>query len=330
MSRLIDSYNRPIDYLRISVTDRCNLRCVYCMPAEGISLSESENILRYEELLRIADIAVRHGITKIRLTGGEPLVRKGIVEFIEKLAKLKGLEDLSLTTNGVLLKEFAFQLKKAGLNRINVSIDSLKPDRFYKITRGDFLNKVMEGLEESEKVGLSPVKINCVVIKGFNEDEILDFALLTKKKPYHIRFIEYMPFEVEEGWQKEKCISTSELVGIINKFQELIPLGNQEKRTGPARRYKFKDGLGEIGFISPISDHFCGSCNRLRLTSDGKLRTCLFSDEEIDIKGALRSGCSDKELEDILFNAVRKKPEKHFINDNIFKKCSRTMSFIGG
>ena len=204
MSRLIDSYNRPIDYLRISVTDRCNLRCVYCMPAEGIPLSESENILRYEELLRIADIAVRHGITKIRLTGGEPLVRKGIVEFIEKLAKLKGLEDLSLTTNGVLLKEFAFQLKKAGLNRINVSIDSLKPDRFYKITRGDFLNKVMEGLEESEKVGLSPVKINCVVIKGFNEDEILDFALLTKKKPYHIRFIEYMPFEVEEGWQKQK------------------------------------------------------------------------------------------------------------------------------
>ncbi|MBI3756046.1 MAG: GTP 3',8-cyclase MoaA [Deltaproteobacteria bacterium] len=330
MAKLIDSYNRPIDYLRISVTDRCNLRCVYCMPSDGIPLTASDNILRYEELLRISTIAARHGITKLRITGGEPLVRKGIVEFIEELAKLPGIEDLSLTTNGVLLKEFALPLKRAGLTRVNVSLDSLSRERFYKITRGDFLDNVMQGLDEAERVGLSPVKVNCVVIKGFNDDEILDFALLTKKKPYHIRFIEYMPFEVAAAWEREKCISSSQIMEKINSLQILVPLGNPEKRTGPARRYKFTDGIGEVGFISPVSDHFCGSCNRLRLTADGKLRTCLFSDDEADIKTLLRSGCTDRELEDLLFNAVIKKPERHHIRDNIFKKCSRTMSFIGG
>ena len=330
MSRLIDSYNRPIDYLRISVTDRCNLRCVYCMPSDGLPLTDSHNILRYEELYQVAAIAVKHGITKIRITGGEPLVRKGIVEFIEKLAQLPGIEDLSLTTNGVLLKEFASSLKKAGLKRVNVSLDSLNKERFHKITRGDFLSNVLEGLEEAEKVGLTPVKINCVVIKGFNDDEILDFALLTKQKPYHIRFIEYMPFEAEAVWDKNKFITISQIMEKINSLQHLVPLGNPEKRTGPARRYKFTDGMGELGFISPVSDHFCSSCNRLRLTADGKLRTCLFSDDEIDVKTALRNGCTDREIEDLLFNAVRKKPEGHRLNDNIFKKCSRTMSFIGG
>jgi len=300
------------------------------MPAEGIPLTASDNILRYEELLRIAAIAIKHGVTKIRITGGEPLVRKGIVEFIEELAKLKGVEDLSLTTNGVLLKEFALSLKRAGLPRVNVSLDSLNRERFYKITRGDFLGNVMEGLDEAERIGLSPVKVNCVVIKGFNDDEIIDFALLTKKKPFHIRFIEYMPFETDAAWDRDKCISSSQIMEKINSLQNLVPLGNPEKRTGPARRYKFTDGIGEIGFISPVSDHFCGSCNRLRLTADGKLRTCLFSDDEVDIKSAIRNDCTDRELEDLLFRAVREKPEGHHINDNIFKKCSRTMSFIGG
>src|SRR4030067_648017 len=249
MLKLVDSYNRSIDYLRISVTDRCNLRCVYCMPPEGIPLVDSGNILRYEELLRIAGIAVKYGVTKIRLTGGEPLVRKGIIEFIEALSGLKGLENLSLTTNGVFLKEFA--------------------------------------------------------------------ALLTKKKPYHVRFIEYMPFEAEEKWQKDKCVFTSQIIDIIKGFQEIIPVDNQGKRTGPAKRYRFADGVGEIGFVSPVSEHFCDSCNRLRLTADGKLRTCLFSDDEVDIKAALRNGCTDKELEDMLFKAVRKKPERHYISENI-------------
>ncbi|HBO83713.1 MAG: cyclic pyranopterin phosphate synthase MoaA [Deltaproteobacteria bacterium GWC2_42_11] len=330
MTRLIDTYNRSIDYLRISITDRCNLRCVYCMPLEGIQLAEHDNILRYEEFLRIVRICAAHGVKRIRLTGGEPLIRKGVVDFIRNIAGIKGIDDLSLTTNGVLLEEYARELKHGGLNRVNVSLDSLKKDRFKQITRADNLENVLRGLDEAERAGLSPVKVNIVTIKGFNDDEILDFALMTKKKPYHIRYIEYMPFDVGVGWQRDKCITTTEIKGIIERHQELIPLGDHEKRTGPARRYRFSDGIGEIGFISPVSDHFCGSCNRLRLTADGKLRTCLFSDDEIDVRSALRGGFSDKEIENILFNAVRKKPERHYINDNVFKKCSRTMSLIGG
>lgn len=330
MTKLIDSYNRSIDYLRISITDRCNLRCTYCMPSDGIPLMNPDNILRYEELIRIIKICASHGITRVRFTGGEPLVRKGVVDFIKNIAGIKGIEDLSLTTNGVLLKDYAMPLKNAGLNRVNVSLDSLKKDRFQKITRADNLEDVLKGLDESERIGLSPVKINVVAIRGFNDDEILDFAMLTKEKPYHVRFIEYMPFDVEAGWQKEKCITAMEIKDVIEKFERLMPLEDIKKRTGPARRYKFEHAVGEVGFISPVSDHFCGSCNRLRLTADGKLRTCLFSDDEIDVKKALRGGASDKEIENLLFNAVRKKPERHYINDNIFKKCSRTMSLIGG
>src|SRR3989344_5978877 len=203
------------------------------MPPEGIPLVDSGNILRYEELLRVAGIAVKYGVTKIRLTGGEPLVRKGIIEFIEALSVLKGLEDLSLTTNGVFLKEFEASLKKAGLGRVNVSLDTMRSERFYRITRGDFLNNVIEGIEEADRSGLTPVKINCVVIRGFNDDEILDFALLTKKKPYHVRFIEYMPFDAQAEWDRDKCISASQIMEKINSFQKLIPLGDPEKRTGP-------------------------------------------------------------------------------------------------
>ncbi len=330
MKKLIDNYNRTIDYLRISVTDRCNLRCVYCMPPEGIDLVRPENILRYEELTRIARLAISNGITRIRITGGEPLVRKGIVDFIAELGRIDGLKDLTLTTNGVLLKEYAEPLKEAGLRRVNVSLDSLKRERFRNITRGDLLSRVIEGLEEALTVGLTPVKINMVVIKGYNDDEIFDFAMLTKKKPYHVRYIEYMPFEVEAGWHRDKCISSMDVITMLNSFDEIVPVESNKNRSGPARRYRFKDGIGEIGLISPVSEHFCGSCNRLRLTADGKLRTCLFSDTEIDIKRALRHGSSDAEIEEILFKAVIEKPERHFINDNLFKKCSRTMSLIGG
>ncbi|MFQ5587120.1 MAG: GTP 3',8-cyclase MoaA [Thermodesulfobacteriota bacterium] len=330
MAKLIDTYNRTIDYLRISVTDRCNLRCTYCMPSEGIRLAPPKEILRYEEILRIARVAVSNGISKIRVTGGEPLVRRGIVEFIGEAASLEGLTDLSLTTNGVLLKEYAAPLREAGLKRINVSLDSLRHDRFRGITRGNKLDAVLTGVEEAERVGLSPVKINMVVIKGFNDDEILDFADLTRTKPYHIRFIEYMPFDTEAGWQREQCMSIEEIMENITATQEIVPLEAPEQRTGPARRYRFKDGVGELGFISPVSDHFCGSCNRLRLTADGKLRVCLFSDSEIDVREALRRGCSDEEIRELLFTAVKNKPESHQINENIFKKCSRTMSLIGG
>ena len=330
MTKLVDTYKRKIDYLRLSVTDRCNLRCVYCMPAEGIQLIPPKEILRYEEFLRIARIAVAHGISRIRVTGGEPLVRKGIVEFIGELAGLKGLEDLSLTTNGVLLKEYAGALKKAGLNRVNVSLDTLKKNKFKDITRGDRLEKVLDGLEEAQRVGLTPVKVNMVVIKGFNDDEILDFARISREKPFHIRFIEYMPFDVEEGWQREKCLSAKEIKGMVEAFEPLEPVMGKKDGAGPARRFSFKDAPGEVGFISPVTEHFCGSCNRLRLTSDGKLRTCLFSDSEVDIRKALRDGSSDEEVERLLFKAVAEKPMGHHINENIFKKCSRTMSLIGG
>lgn len=327
---LIDSHKRRIDYLRISVTDRCNLRCVYCMPAEGIELMEPKGILRYEEMLRIVEVAAKNGVSKIRITGGEPLVRKGIVEFLNGLSSIKGIEDLSLTTNGVLLKAFAPRLKEAGLKRVNVSLDSLDRERFLKITRGDNLKDVLDGLEESLKAGLAPVKINMVAIKGFNDDEIGRFARWSRERPFHIRYIEYMPFNGEEGWQRDKCITAKEILEIAGKDGELLPVKGEGHGAGPARRFRYKDAVGEIGVISPVSEHFCGSCNRLRLTADGKLRTCLFSDNEIDLRAALRDGSNDGELERLLFHAVAEKPISHNINENVFKKCSRTMSLIGG
>lgn len=332
MTGLIDSYNRKIDYLRLSVTDRCNLRCVYCMPPEGIELSQPEKILRYEEFLRIARIAAAHGVTKIRITGGEPLVRKGIAEFIKDLSSISGIEDLSMTTNGVLLEEFTERLRNAGLKRVNVSLDSMKRERFHKITRGDNLKDVLAGLQSAHEAGLVPVKVNMVVIKGFNDDEILDFARLSVERPYHVRYIEYMPFDSAEGWKRDKCIPAKEIMEIINNAgsDKLAPVVDQKAGAGPARRFRFKGASGEVGFISPVSEHFCGSCNRLRLTADGKLRTCLFSDTEIDIRRALRDGGSDEAVEELLFKAVKEKPERHHINENIFKKCSRTMSLIGG
>jgi cyclic pyranopterin phosphate synthase len=330
MTPLIDSYERRIDYLRVSVTDRCNLRCLYCMPPEGIELAEPKSILRYEELLRVAEIAAAHGVTKVRVTGGEPLVRKGVIEFLGRLASIKGIEDLSLTTNGVLLREYAERLADAGLKRVNVSLDSLRKDRFEKITRGGRLDDVLSGLEESLKASITPVKINMVVIKGFNDDEIADFALLSKKMPYHVRYIEYMPFDSAEGWQRDKCMSAREIRETIERVEPLEPVVSASGGAGPARRFRFRGASGEVGFISPVSEHFCGSCNRLRLTSDGKLRTCLFSDDEVDIRKALRDGSSDSEIEALLFRAVRLKPMKHHINENVFKKCSRTMSLIGG
>ncbi len=330
MRPLIDSHHRKIEYLRISVTDRCNLRCLYCMPAEGVNLATPESILRYEEILRIARLSVNHGVTRIRVTGGEPLVRKGIVEFIRELSGLKGLEEVSLTTNGVALKEFAGRLKDAGLTRVNVSLDSLKRERFAKVTRGDKLDAVLEGLEEAQRVGLTPVKINMVVIKGFNDDEIVDFARISREKPYHVRFIEYMPFNTEEGWDREKCISADEIKRLIEAEVPLLPIEERGAGAGPARRFKIKGAPGELGFISPVTRHFCGECNRLRLTADGKIRACLFSDTEVDLKGALRDGSDDRAIEDLLFHAVMEKPAGHHINENIFKRCARTMSLIGG
>ncbi len=331
MRSLVDSHKRKITYLRISVTDRCNLRCLYCMPEEGVALAPPMAILRYEEILRVARIAVEHGVTSIRVTGGEPLVRKGIADFIHELSVLPGLREVSLTTNGVALAEYAERLKKAGLKRVNVSLDSLKRDRFAGITRADQLDRVLQGLEEAQRVGLTPVKINMVVIRGFNDDEIIDFARISRSKPYHVRFIEYMPFNTEEGWDRDKCLSADEIKSIIEKAEgPLEEVRSRGHGAGPAQRFKFPGAPGELGFISPVTRHFCGECNRLRLTADGKIRVCLFSDAEIDLKTALRDGSPDKTIEDLLFRAVAEKPEGHNINENIFKRCARTMSLIGG
>jgi len=329
MTELIDNYKRKINYLRVSITDRCNLRCVYCMPKEGASPIGHSEILSYEEIIRIIKVAVKKGITKIRITGGEPLIRKNVLYFVDLISRIKGIDDLSMTTNGVLLKDMARPLFDAGIKRLNVSLDSLKPERYHEITRGNHLSDVLEGIEEAVRVGFSPIKINVVAIRGFNDDEILDFARLTLIHPYQIRFIEFMPIGSGDNWTKEKIITSREIKEKIENLQNLIPV-DLKRLKGPAKVYRFHGAKGEIGFISPSSDHFCSTCNRIRLTADGKIRTCLFSDEEIDLKKSLRMSCDDEELEKIIDTTILEKPKRHHLATPIFKKCSRTMSRIGG
>jgi cyclic pyranopterin phosphate synthase len=299
------------------------------MPEEGITLIPHGEILTYEEILRIVHVFAMEGISKVRLTGGEPLVRRRIVDFISRLSQINEIKDLSLTTNGILLKEFALDLKKAGLKRINVSLDSLKKERFYQITRKDDFEKVWAGIEESLRVGLSPVKINMVVIQGLNDDEIESFARLTLALPLVIRFIEYMPSGNGEGWKESDILTIPQIKRRLEKMGNLIPIPS-DRWDGPAKRFRMEGALGEIGLIGPVSSHFCDDCNRLRLTSDGKIRTCLFSDEEIDVKELLRNGGSDLDLKEQLLVALKKKPERHTINTHQFKKCQRNMSAIGG
>ena len=330
MNKLIDKYKRHINYLRISITDRCNLRCIYCMPIDGISHLSHENILSYEEIVRIARIAVKGGITKIRITGGEPLVRKGVVNLVGWLSQLEGIEDLSMTTNGILLSEFAKPLFEAGLKRVNVSMDSLKPDRFREITRGGELSSLIRGIEKANEVGMNPIKINVVGMNGFNEDEILDFAQLTLERNCQVRFIEFMPVGLKNGWKEERYLSCSTIKKIIQENYNLQPLGIKKQNGGPADLYRLENAKGIIGFINAISGHFCSTCNRLRLTADGKLRPCLFSDEEFDVRMAMRQGDSDEELRALLHTALSNKPEGHAITKPSFKKCAREMVKIGG
>lgn len=327
--KLIDSFNRHINYLRISVTDRCNLRCIYCMPQEGVSLIGHDDILKYEEILRITRIAASRGIQKIRVTGGEPLVRKGITGFIAKLHQIPGITEISLTTNGTLLQFFAKALRKSGMKRINISLDTLNPQKYKRITRIGDINTVLTGIRKARKAGFNPIKINVVVMRGINDDELLSFAGLTKKHPVHIRFIEFMPVNTKPGWNRDYFISNTDIQNEINKMGKLIQLP-LPKNTGPAQMFQLKGALGKLGFISPLSNHFCARCNRLRLTADGKLRTCLFSDCETDLKTPLRSSCSDTELHEIITKAILSKPAQHTILEPSFKKCMRGMSAIGG
>jgi len=330
---MIDGFNRNINYLRISITDRCNLRCSYCMPKEGVSALGHEDVLRYEEIERIVRVAVSLGIAKVRITGGEPLVRRGVVNFVAGLAEISGLTDISLTTNGILLAPFATALFAAGIKRINISLDSLNEAKYAQITRGGELNAVLRGIEAVHQAGFYPVKINAVVIKGVNDDEILDFARLTLHKPYKVRFIELMPMGQAGLGCEDQYISNEVILERISRAYPLRPVGDEKNITdGPARMYKIDGALGEIGFISPISRHFCDLCNRLRLTADGYLRACLLQDKDVNLRDALRSGCHDAELQRLMSDLIAAKPRQHEIScdENHIKKCAKEMSSIGG
>jgi cyclic pyranopterin phosphate synthase len=335
MNNLRDNYQRTIDYLRISITDRCNLRCIYCMPSEGLIPIEHKEILRYEEIARLIRIAAGIGVRKVRITGGEPLVRKDVASLIAMIKNIEGIKDLSLTTNGILLSRYADELAEAGLERINISLDSLKPERYREITRGGDLALVFRGIEAAEKAWLRPIKINMVPIRGLNSDETGDFARITLKTPYQVRFIEFMPFGTEGMWSPEKFIPVEEIKSVIECIGPLTPA--KLNRSGPARYFRFEGAPGVIGFISPISNHFCGECNRLRLTADGKLRPCLFSETEIDLKPALRSGAPDDEIKRLIMLSVEVKPEGHYIRNtepwSLVKNreyIKRPMARIGG
>lgn len=323
-----DSFGRTIDYLRLSVTDRCNLRCRYCMPEEGVPACRHDEILSYEELERIARVAISSGIRRIRITGGEPLVRRGLPDFIARLADISPRPELSLTTNGLLLAEQAQRLKQAGLDRINVSLDTLQPERFREMCRRDGLAQVFAGLDAAEQVGLAPIKVNMVPLAGFNVDEIGEFARLTLKRNCDIRFIEFMPVSGGLDYPAESRVPTDEIrrhVELLGPLEEVPSSG-----SGPARTYQLPGARGRIGFISAISEHFCDRCNRLRLTPEGQVRPCLFSDMSIDLRTPLRAGASDSILRELLQQAICGKPEKHAINSPDFHPGSRRMNTIGG
>ncbi|PLY01899.1 MAG: GTP 3',8-cyclase MoaA [Desulfuromonas sp.] len=329
---LQDRFGRTIEYLRLSVTDRCNLRCLYCMPDEGVDSIGHNRVMSYEEMGRVAAAAVRLGVRKIRVTGGEPLVRRGLVNFIRTLADLPGSPEVVLTTNGLLLAEHAGALKAAGLSRVNVSLDTLHEERFKRITRRDGLIQVLAGLEAAKDVGLTPIKVNMVPIRGFNEDEIADFARLTLNRRCDVRFIEFMPVRDDLGFNADQRISEDEILDQLEKVGELLSVENSNGALdGPARMYRYPDGQGQIGIITAVSRHFCGSCNRLRLTADGRLRPCLMSDDEIDLLAGLRSDAfSAARIEELLLEAANAKPAGHHLEAGEKPLRCRTMKDIGG
>jgi len=339
MNKLIDNFGREISYLRVSITDRCNYRCIYCKPEEQFEFIPHKEILRYEEIVEIIEEAVNLGVTKVRITGGEPLARKGIVDFIKKLREIKKLEDISLTTNGFFLSEYAEKLKDAGLNRVNISLDSLQEEKYKRITRGGSLEKVLKGIDSALKAGLLPIKINVVLIKGINDDEVEDFVRLALERPLNIRFIEFMPTGEEVINEfKNKFISVQGIKEKLIKKYLLNPIKICNS-NGPANYFRIKGAKGTIGFITALSQHFCETCNRIRLTSEGKLRPCLFSNKGIDIKKAIRKLARDKKndrflrkeiIRDKLKEAVKLKPIGHKLNIKNQENLSFHMSRIGG
>jgi GTP 3',8-cyclase len=326
---LRDGWGREIKSLRVSVTDKCNFRCTYCMPAEGLEWLPRDEILDYEEIARLVRIMAAMGVEEVRLTGGEPLVRREMPTLVRLLAATTGVNDLSLTTNGILLDRLAGPLVQAGLRRLNVSLDSLSHVRFAEITRRDALDRVLAGLEEAERhPQLRPIKVNCVAIRGFTEEEVPALAELARRKPYVVRFIEFMPLDADEAWREDAVLTGAEIRALIEERWPLVEL--PAKASSTARRFRFADGVGEIGFVNPVSEPFCSSCDRIRLTADGQLRTCLFSRREWDLKTPLRDGSSDEQIESLIRWAVSHKELKHKINEPGFVRASRSMSQIGG
>jgi len=329
MKPLVDGHGRAIGDVRISVTDRCNFRCQYCMPAEGLPWLNRESLLSYEEIARLVGLLSSMGVHDVRLTGGEPLVRRELWRLVEMLSGIEAVHDLSLTTNGYLLARQVDDLVRAGLKRINVSLDSLAPDRFFQLTRRDSLKQVLDGLAAAQAhPELRPIKVNVVALRDFTEDEVVRFAEFARTEPYVVRFIEFMPLDADRTWSRDRVLPNEEVRAMIDAVYPLEAVGRE--RHGTSRRWRFADGQGEIGFISPVTEPFCGDCNRIRLTAEGELRTCLFSMTETDLRGPLRSGATDAELETIIRDAVWRKELKHHVNDEGFVQPERTMSRIGG
>ena len=329
-----DLFGRVVNYLRISVTDRCNLRCVYCMPAQGIPWRPREEILRHEEIVRVVEVAAGLGIQRLRLTGGEPLIRAGLPALVAALARIPGIEEISLTTNGVLLASLAEPLVEAGLSRVNVSLDTLQPERFARITRFGRFDQVWRGIEAAERAGLTPLKLNMVVIRDLNDDELETFARLTLRRPWHVRFIELMPVGNQGEWGEDfpgagrRSVPVAEMRARLAPLGELLPV-NGLRGNGPAQTYRLPGAAGTVGFIAPVSQHFCAGCNRLRLTSDGRLRPCLLRDGEVDLAPALRDGADLLQLQALILQAVLAKPKGHQLSDRALPRDGR-MAAIGG
>ena len=326
---LVDGHGRLISDLRVSVTDRCNFRCQYCMPADGLPWLERAEILSFEEIERLVRVMASIGVTDLRLTGGEPLVRREFPRLASMLARVDGLEDLSLTTNGYLLERDAAALVDAGIKRVNVSIDSLQRDRFFQLTRRDSLPQVMRGLEAIGAFPeVRPIKVNAVALRDFTEEEAIPFAEFARSTSFQVRFIEFMPLDGDHAWSRDQVLTGDELRAIIDRVHPLEESPREPHAT--ARVFRFADGAGEIGFINPVSEPFCADCDRVRLTSDGKLRTCLFSMHETDLRGPLRTGASDADLAETIRDAVWRKELKHRVGEKGFRQPPRTMSAIGG
>lgn len=325
---LKDGYGRVHTNLRLSLTDRCNLRCVYCMPAEPEWMPQPE-ILTFEEIERLARVAVSLGIRDFRLTGGEPTARKELPELVRRLAAIPGLRDLAMTTNGILLKKLARPLREAGLQRLNISLDTLKGEKFIHIARRDGFRETWEGIEAADQAGFRPLKINMVVMKGVNDDEVVDFAEMARTRPWQIRYIEFMPLDGDNLWSRDQVVPAREILDRIHKRWPL-ELESDGPLSDPARIYRFRDGVGDIGVIASVTEPFCSACDRIRVTPDGKLRTCLFSTWETDLKGPMRSGASDADLAELFRSSVAKKEAGHGINDPRFVKPLRAMNAIGG